>query len=105
MMVTTTGCAFFYLPMQAKKTGLFLTMFILFFVLSVSYYSSSLLYLGFKATKASTYDQCMDKVLGVKMGFLSNFMIFIHTFAATVSVWLFSYDFLFYAIISLVYPN
>lgn len=56
MMVTTTGCAFFYLPMQAKKTGLFLTMFMLLFVMSVSYYSSSLLYLGFKATKATTYD-------------------------------------------------
>lgn len=47
----------------------------------------------------------MDKVLGVKMGFLSNSMIFIHTFAATVSVWLFSFDFLFYAIISIIYNN
>lgn len=40
----------------------------------------------------------MDKILGAKLGFLSNFMIFIHTFAATVSVWLFSFDFLFYAL-------
>lgn len=60
MMVTTTGCAFFYLPMQAKKTGLVLTIGLLMFVMSVSYYSSSLLYLGFKATKASTYDRCMN---------------------------------------------
>ena len=47
----------------------------------------------------------MDKVLGIKMGFLSNFMIFVHTFAATVSVWLFSFDFLFYAVISIIYKD
>ena len=73
--------------------------------MSVSYYSSSLLYLGFKATKAKTYDICMEKVLGHKMGFLSNFMIFIHTFAAVVSVWLFSFQFLFYGIMSIIYSS
>ena len=47
----------------------------------------------------------MDYILGVKLGFLSNFMIFVHTFAATVSVWLFSFDFLFYATQSVFLNN
>ena len=97
MIITTTGCAFFYLPYQSKQTGILLTFLLLLFPAAVSYYSSGLLYLGFKATKAKTYDECMDKILGKKLGFLSNVMMFIHTFAAVVSVWLFSFEFLFKA--------
>lgn len=97
MIITTTGCAFFYLPYQSKQTGLILTFLLLLFPAAVSYYSSGLLYLGFKATKAKTYDECMDKILGKKLGFISNVMMFIHTFAAVVSVWLFSFEFLFKA--------
>lgn len=66
-------------------------MLLLIFIMGVSYTSSRLLYLGFKVTKAKTYDAVMQKILGPKLGFLSNFMIWIHTFAAVVSVWLFSF--------------
>ena len=41
----------------------------------------------------------MKGILGVKIGFLSNFMVWIHTFAAVVSVWLFSFNFLFHSIV------
>lgn len=98
MIITTTGCAFFYLPYQSKKTGIILTPLLLLFPCAVSYYSSSLLYLGFKTTKAKTFDECMNKILGKKLGFISNIMIFIHTFGAVVSVWLFSYEFLITAV-------
>ena len=98
MIITTTGCAFFYLPYQSKQTGIILTPLLLLFPCAVSYYSSSLLYLGFKTTKAKTFDECMNKILGRKLGFISNIMIFIHTFGAVVSVWLFSYEFLITAV-------
>lgn len=103
MMVTTTGCAFFYLPLLAKKSGLFLTIGLLFFIVSISYVSSTFLYYGYKATKGKTYDAVMKDILGVKIGFLANFMIYMHTFAAVVSVWLFSYQFLFFSLVNLFF--
>ena len=39
----------------------------------------------------------MSRVLGKRIGLLSNFMIFLHTFTATISVWLFSFEFLMHA--------
>ena len=70
-----------------------------------SYITSNLLYYGFKVTKGKTYDSVMKEILGVKLGFLSNFMIWIHTFAAVVSVWLFSYQFLLLSLIHAFYGN
>lgn len=94
MMVTTLGSAFFYLPLQAKKTGIILTSGILTFVMLVSYYCSTLLFLGFEKTKGTTYDLVMKDILGLWIGFISNIMIFIHTFASVISVWLFSAEYL-----------
>lgn len=95
MMVTTTGSAFFYLPYQAKQSGLALTFLLLTFAMTVSYFSSTLLYRGFMLTKGDTYDKVMQSILGIKIGFLSNFMIFLHTFGAVVSSWIFSSEYLF----------
>ena len=57
----------------------------------LSYYSSYKLYHGFKHTKAKTYDECMNNVLGPRLGYISNIAIFIHTFSSVVSAWIFSY--------------
>lgn len=91
--------------MQAKKSGLAVVLALLLFIMSFSYIASTFLYLGFKATKGKTYDSVMNDILGVKLGFLSNFMIWLHTFAAVVSGWLFSYEFLFFSTIHAFYGN
>ena len=68
-----------------------MTCILLMIPAAISYYSSSRLYYGFKATKAKTFDECMERILGNKIGYISNIMIFLHTFGAVVVVWIFSY--------------
>ena len=94
LLITTTGCAFFYIPYYGKKTGLFLLTVMLFIAGALSFFSSNLLYYGFKATKAKTYDECMTKTIGPIWGFLSNILVFAHCWGAMVSSWIFSYSFL-----------
>ena len=54
---------------------------------------SSLMYYGFKHTKAVTYDECINQIFGRKIGLFANIVVFIHVFGAVVSTWIFSYIF------------
>ena len=94
LIVTTLGSSFFYLPFFARKVGLLSTLFMVFFNAFLAYMCSKILYLGFKMTKAKTYSECMEIILGRKIGFLSNVVIFIHTVEAVMSTWIFAYKYL-----------
>ena len=78
MTLSTVGSAFFYLPYMAKEIGICTLLFLLALPAFTSYYFSYKLYYGFKATKAKTYDECMKEILGPKLGYLSNVVIFMH---------------------------
>ena len=54
---------------------------------------STLMYYGFKHTKAETYDECINYIFGRKIGLFANIVVFIHVFGAVVSTWIFSYIF------------
>ncbi len=94
MLITTTGSTFFFLPYYAKKTGMILTICFILIPAIVSYYSSQILYIGYKTTKAKTYDEVMKSILGYKLGYFSNILIFLHTFGAVVAVWIFGFKYL-----------
>lgn len=94
LLITTTGCVFFYIPYYGKKSGLVMTALMIFMAGGLSQYSSGLLYYGFKATKAKTYDECMTRTMGRFWGFLSNVFVFTHCWGAMISSWIFSYSFL-----------
>ena len=94
LLITTTGCAFFYIPYYGKKSGIVLLSIMMIVAGALSFYSNYLLYYGFKATKAKSYDECMAKTLGPFSGILSNVLVFAHCWAAMISSWIFSYSFL-----------
>ena len=102
LTITTMGSSFFYLPGFAKKIGLFLTIFILVFTGTVSYFSSLILYHGFKYTGARTYDECFETLLGKRLGLFSNIVIFLHIFVSSIAIWIFSYEFTSSALISIL---
>lgn len=102
LIITTLGSSFFYLPYLARKTGLFSTILMVTFNAILGYICSRVLYLGFKQTKAKTYSECMELLLGRKMGFLSNVIILIHTIGAVMSTWIFSYRFLLNGLLQLL---
>lgn len=91
LCVSTIGCSFFYLPYYAKEVGLLMLIVMIIIPGLISYYSSSLLYIGFKHTKAQTYDEVMKGILGPKVGYLTNLVIFLHAFSSVISGWTFSY--------------
>lgn len=93
LLITTAGCSFFYLPYYSKKCGILLTTLLLIIPAVLSYYSSTLMYYGFKFTKAVTYDECINRIFGRKIGLLANIIVFIHVFGSVVSTWVFSYVF------------
>lgn len=99
-IITTTGCSFTFLPYYAKQSGLLLITILLIIPALISYFSSMILYWGFKATQAKDYGECMKKIMGSKIGFLSNLVIFFHTFGSVVSCWMFSFRFLNSSIVS-----
>ena len=51
------------------------------------------MYYGFKHTKAVTYDECINRIFGRKIGLFANLVVFVHVFGAVVSTWIFSYTF------------
>lgn len=51
------------------------------------------MYYGFKHTKAVTYDECINRIFGRKVGLFANWVVFVHVFGAVVSTWIFSYIF------------
>ena len=91
MLVSTAGCSYFYMPYFAKVSGLYAIIIFLSLTAFVSYYSSSKLYYAFKATQAKTFNECTEIILGSRLGFLANLMIFIHVYGSTLGIWAFSY--------------
>ena len=94
LFILTNGPAFFYLPWRAKLSGIFLTIIVIIITSCASYMSSQMLYFGYRATKAKSYDEVMRKVMGGMIGYLSNWVMLAHTMAAVISSWIFSYKFL-----------
>lgn len=94
LIMTTIGSAFFLLPYTAKTVGLFTVIIFLLSAGLLSYLCSLILYFGFAYTKAKTYNECMEKILGEKMGLFSAFIIFLHIIGSAVSTWMFSFKFL-----------
>jgi amino acid permease len=94
LIITTLGSSFFVLPYCAKKIGILSTLIMVCLSALISYSCSSILYAGFKHTKAKTYSECMEALLGARFGFLSNVIIMIHTVAAVMSAWIFSFKYL-----------
>lgn len=101
-ILTTTGCSFTLLPYFAKQSGLLLITILLIIPALVSYFSSMILYWGFKATQAKDYGECMKKIMGPRIGFASNIVIFCHTFGSVVSCWMFSFRFINSALVSVL---
>lgn len=90
MTISTIGSAFFFLPYYGKVNGLLTMVIIVAIPALVCYYSNYKLYYGFKHTNAKTYDECMKGILGPKLGYLSNVVLFLHTFNSVVGTWIFS---------------
>lgn len=94
LMVITIGSSFFVLPHLARQIGLLFTVLLVLFSGFLSYMCSKILYIGFQETDAKTYNECMERLLGKKVGFLSTLVIMMHTFGATISSWIFSWIYL-----------
>lgn len=93
LIVTTMGSSFFYLPTCAKHVGIISTILMLSVSAFVSFYSSMLLFHGFSNTSAKTYDECIEKILGKKVGLFANAVVLLHTFGQVVSTWIFAFKF------------
>lgn len=91
LIVTTIGSAFFVLPHCGRQIGLFFIALIMIGSASLSYLCSKILFYGFEETKASTYNECMELLLGKKIGFWSTVVIMMHTFGTSISTWIFSW--------------
>lgn len=94
LIITTMGSSFFYLPYCAKKVGIMSTILMLAISGFISFYSSMMLFHGFSNTSAKTYDELIEKILGQKIGLFANLVVFLHTFGAVVSTWIFSFRFI-----------
>lgn len=88
------GSSFFLLPYSAKQIGIAFVLIMLTFSAGISYLSSAMLYMGYKETEAKTYNECVTKILGTKLGYFSNIVVFMHTFVAVLSSWIFSFEYL-----------
>lgn len=104
MLVSTAGCSYFYLPYFAKVSGLYAMCIFLSISAFVSYYSSTKLYYAYKATKAKTFNECTEMILGSKLGFLANFMIFLHVYGTVLVTWAFGFK-IFNHVLILNYPK
>lgn len=91
LIVTTIGSSFFVLPHCARQIGLFFTLFLVVGSALLSFVCSQILYVGFVETKATTYNECMEALLGKKIGLISTIVIMMHTFGSSVSTWIFSW--------------
>lgn len=94
LIITTMGSSFFYLPYCAKRVGIMSVILLLALSAFVSFYSSMLLYHGFSSTNAKTYDECIERILGQRVGLFANLVVLLHTFGAVVSTWIFSFKFI-----------
>ena len=94
LIVATMGSSFFYLPYCAKQIGLFTCFGMVVLCAVVSYFSSLVLYSGFKYTGAKTYDECIEGFFGRAAGVFANSVIFIHVFLGVIAGWIFSYKYL-----------
>lgn len=64
LIITTMGSSFFVLPFSGKKIGIGFTILMLCFSAFVSFASSSILFMGYRETKAKTYNECVKMILG-----------------------------------------
>lgn len=94
LMIATVGSTFFYMPYHARQIGLLSTVIMLLVSAGFSYGCSIILLMGFQYTKAKTYNECMEKVLGSKIGAFSSFVMLLHTIGKVMSTWIFSFDFI-----------
>lgn len=94
LIVTTIGSAFFILPQCARNIGLLFMCLLVLLAALLSYSCSRVLYYGFRETKANTYNECMEGLLGKKIGLASTVVIMMHTFGTSVSTWIFSWKYL-----------
>lgn len=94
LIITTMGSSFFLLPYSAKQIGIAFVLIMLTFSAAISYTSSAMLYMGYKETGAKTYNECVTKILGRKLGYFSNIIVFMHTFTAVLSSWIFAFEYL-----------
>lgn len=94
LIVTTIGSAFFVLPHCARQIGLFFSALLVISSALLSVGCSQILFIGFKETKANTYNECMEGLLGKKIGLMSTVVIMMHTFGTSVSTWIFSWIYL-----------
>ena len=94
LIITTMGSSFFLLPYCAKRIGIMTTIGLLAVSGFISYYSSMLLFHGYSNTSAKTYDECVEKILGRKMGLLANIVVLLHTLGQVMSTWIFAFQFI-----------
>lgn len=94
LVITTMGSSFFLLPYCAKRVGIMTTIGMMAISALVSYYSSILLFHGFSNTSAKTYDECVEKILGQKMGIFANVVVLLHTLGQVMSTWIFAFKFI-----------
>lgn len=94
LIVTTIGSAFFVLPHCARQIGLFFAALLVICSALLSLFCSQILFIGFKETKANTYNECMEGLLGKKIGLMSTVVIMMHTFGSSISTWIFSWIYL-----------
>jgi hypothetical protein len=94
LTITTMGSSFFYLPYLAKDIGFIAVIMLLLCSATISALSSKVLYLGFKYTGATTYDECFNILLGPKLGLFSNIFIFVHILLGVIGTWIFSFTFI-----------
>ena len=94
LIVTTIGSSFFVLPHCARKIGFFAVAILIIFSALLSFLCSEILYIGFEETNSKTYNECMESLLGKKMGFFSTLVVMFHTLGSVISVWIFSWIYL-----------
>lgn len=102
MIVTTIGSAFFVLPHCARQIGLFFAAILVIASALLSFSCSQILYAGFLETKATTYNECMEGLLGKKIGLMSTIVIMMHTFGSSISTWIFSWIYVSNGIMQLI---
>ena len=94
LIVTTIGSAFFVLPHCARQIGIFFMCSMTLVSASLSIICSQILYIGFTETNAKTYNECMEKLLGKRIGFFSTLVVTMHTLGTSVSTWIFAWIYL-----------
>jgi hypothetical protein len=94
LIIATVGSTFFYLPHFAREIGLLSTTLMVLASAGLGYGCSVILLIGYKYTGAKTYNECMERMLGSKVGVFSSLVISLHTIGKVMSTWIFSFDFI-----------